>query len=171
MLCCFRVPNDSVEPFATAGTSVQRGEAWLCFTKSHIRVFIAETQRFDGRLVVFGSERHVAPLQKHNGPTGVSSGDAALARRPRPGSGYLRRTDGVSKAYPHSTPPFVRRQAFHSCCSSLFTDHLRHGWAEGDYSGPPCPVAGGDPGSRGFLVCKFTLFLLLLHWFFFFRLL
>ena len=77
---------------------MQPGEAWLCFTKSHIRAFIAETQWFDGRLFVFGSERRVAPLQKPNGPTGISSGDAALARRSRLGSGYLRRTDGVSKA-------------------------------------------------------------------------
>jgi len=76
---------------------MQREEAWLCFTKSHIHFFIAETQQFDGLLFVFRSERHVAPLQKPNGPPGVSSGDAALARRPRPGSGYLRRTDGVSK--------------------------------------------------------------------------
>jgi len=44
-----------------------------------------------------GSERHVAPLQKPNGPTGVSSIDVALARRPRTGSGYLRRMDGVAK--------------------------------------------------------------------------
>ena len=72
-------------------------EACLCFTWSHVRVLIAETQCFDGCLLVFGCERHMAPPQKPKGPTGVSSGDAGLARRPRPGSGYLRRTNGVSK--------------------------------------------------------------------------
>ena len=44
-----------------------------------------------------GCERHVAPLQEPNGPTVVSSVDAALVHRPWLGSGYLRRTDGVSK--------------------------------------------------------------------------
>ena len=72
-------------------------EACLCFTRSHVRALIAETQRFDGRLHLFGCERHVAPPRKPKGPTDVSSGDAGLARRQRPGSGYLRRTDGVSK--------------------------------------------------------------------------
>ena len=149
-------------------------QAHPCSTKGHgyalPRVtFVCLSRKPNGSTGVssyLGSERHVAPLQKPNGPTVVSSVDAALVHRPWLGSGYLRRTDGVVKPLPHSTPRFVCRQAFHSSCSSLFTDHLRHGWAEGDYSGRPCPVAGGDPGSRGFLVCKFTLFLLLLHSFF-----
>ena len=72
-------------------------EACLCFTRSHVRALIAETQCFDGRLHLFGCERHVAPLRKPKGLTDVSSGDASLARHPRPGSGYLRRMDGVSK--------------------------------------------------------------------------
>nr|XP_040258769.1 F-box/FBD/LRR-repeat protein At1g16930-like [Aegilops tauschii subsp. strangulata] len=41
-------------------------------------------------------ERHVAPLRKPKGPTGVPYGDAALARRPRPGSGYLRSTPHIA---------------------------------------------------------------------------
>ena len=72
-------------------------EACLYFVRSHVRALIAETQRFDGRLHIFGCERHMAPPQKPKGPTDVSSGDAGLAHRPRPGSGYLRRTEGVSK--------------------------------------------------------------------------
>ena len=72
-------------------------EACLYFVRSHVRALIAETQRSDGRLHVFGCERHVAPLRKPKGPTDVSSGDVGLARRPRLGSGYLRRMDGVSK--------------------------------------------------------------------------
>ena len=72
-------------------------EACLCLMRSHVRALIAETQRFDGRLHIFGCERHVVPPRKPKGLTDVSSGDAGLARRPRPGSGYLRRMNGVSK--------------------------------------------------------------------------
>ena len=72
-------------------------EACLCYTRSHVRALIAETQCFDGRLHVFGCECHVATPRKSKGPTDVSSGDVGLARRPRLGSGYLRRMDGVSK--------------------------------------------------------------------------
>ena len=72
-------------------------EACLCFTRSHVRALIVETRRFDGRLHVFGCECHVAPLRKPKGATDVSSGDAGLAHRPRPGSGYLRQMNGVSK--------------------------------------------------------------------------
>ena len=71
-------------------------EACLCFVWSHVHALIAETQCFDGRLHLLGCELHVAPPRKPKGPTDVSSGDAALARCPRPGSGYLWRTDGVS---------------------------------------------------------------------------
>ena len=76
-------------------------EACLCFVWSHVHALIAETQCFDGRLHVFGCERYMATPQKPKGPTDVSSGEAGLARRQRPGSGYLRRTDGVSKPKPH----------------------------------------------------------------------
>ena len=82
-----------------------QGQAHPCSPGRHCyslpRVtFVRLSRKPNGSTTVssyLGSERHVAPLQKPNGLTGISSGDAALARRPRPGSVYLRRTDGVSK--------------------------------------------------------------------------
>ena len=38
---------------------------------------------------------------------------------------------------------------------------LRHGREEEDFSGVPLADAGGDPSWGGFLICKLTLFLLL----------
>ena len=43
------------------------------FSLHDIRAFIGETQRFDGRLLRFGCERHMSLLRKPSGPTGVSS--------------------------------------------------------------------------------------------------
>ena len=78
------VPNASVDYITRTGTVGMSREACLCFTRSHIRVLIAETQRFDERLLLLGCEQHVAPLRKPKGPTSISSRDAALAHRLRP---------------------------------------------------------------------------------------
>ena len=129
-------------------------EACLCFTRSHVRALIAETQRFDGCLLVFGCERHVAPLRKPKGPTGVSSGDAALAHSPRPGSGYLSRTGSRNPS--HTLFPPLPAARLSIPLAALHPDPLRHGCAGGHYCGTPCPNTGGYQGWRGFLICKLT---------------
>ena len=48
------VPNASVDSITRRGTARMLREAFLCFTWSHARALIAETQHFDGRLLVFG---------------------------------------------------------------------------------------------------------------------
>ena len=83
-------------------------EACLCLMRSHVHALIAETQRFDRCFHLLGCERHMALPRKPKGPTGVSSGDAGLARRPRPGSGYLRRTGSRNPShtlFPLCPPP------------------------------------------------------------------
>ena len=88
------VPNDSVDSITRRGTVGRPRKACLRFTWSHACAFIVETQRLDGRLLVFGCERHVAPPRKPKGPMSVSSGGSGSSPEARL---QLFKPDRVSK--------------------------------------------------------------------------